>query len=533
MLINKLDKEDLQMNAIGYFNSLKKDFNEARDNFSNLEDSQKRNVVIATIAGTIFSPFFLFLGGIPTFRWTVEHYTKENNKAALVEIQKGTKLFADVNVKQKNNPEILLAAVQKNHQVLKDANDELLGSRDFMLNAVKLNSDAYVYAKGDAEKDQEVIREAMKKHAETPKRCTNWATLFRHANDDLRNDSEFILELSKQDYKVVGKTSPDPVVNFASEDLWNKPEFMLKVVKLSFNAYIYAKGDAKENLEVVRTAFSGWRFSDWFESSLSDSNRGLHFLLNPGARKIYEIFFHESAKWKNNSEFILELVHREDYRAFQFAGEEPRKNPKFIFEAAKKDCRVFEFVNKEQWKERKFILDAAAADESAFDFVEESLRSDLSKDRDFMLDVIERNPAAMMLVHKDFFDSEGSFILDSIKRNPKAFKHIPLLMIAELENRDNFLLDVIENHFEALKYFNPFDKTNIQIWEEDREAFILKAIDINIKVLDYVEDMNLFGNEDFMRKAMEVNPDALKYASEELKEKLQPQLGNNIKKAHH
>ena len=117
--------------------------------------------------------------------------------------------------------------------------------------------------------------------------------------------------------------------------------------------------------------------------------------------------------------------------------------------------------------------------------------SNLRNDKNFMLKVIENYPEA--LKYSNLINDEN-FMLNVIEKNLKALEY------SDLRNDKEFMLKAIEKNVEVLKYSKL----------RNTEKFILKIIEKYPEALKYSE--NLKEHSEFILKVIEKNPKALEYS---------------------
>ena len=207
----------------------------------------------------------------------------------------------------KENREVVLAAVKQDGSALKYASDEWKNDQAIVQQAVMRNGSALEYASGELKDDPKIVEEAFKSALRNALKREG-SVLLKHASDDLKNNSDFLLKMQALQYAYDSPFSW--VLEHASAELKNTPAFMIRMLEMAIR-YNSGKGDPYGALTDRRCCAA--------KAGLTDPLGPLH---------------HASKELKNDHEFMLSAVKR-NCGALRYASEALQADRTIVAKAIK------------------------------------------------------------------------------------------------------------------------------------------------------------------------------------------------------
>lgn len=374
----------------------------------------------------------------------------------------------------------VLSAVVKNPSALEYAPEGYLNDHTFLLNAAGHNSSLFGSLPHSLWADKEFVHKSIVRFG---------GSVFRHADEELRADDEFVMELLQIHVTVL---------EHSSVSLRANRDFMLAAIEFSASALVHAyeclRLEPKFNLDALRcnaasiahVASQHWADPEFvleaisaigphvlgFASPVLCANRtfvlkavalkgnslryaaaeirGDEEVVSVAVQQNVSALEQAAPELRGDRAMVLLAVQR-DGSALQYASSVLRADEDLVLAAVDADGDALAHATPKLRSSREFILKAARVDGSSFAHADPKLRCDpgfvlevvakqahslqyaaanLLEDRDFLLDAVAKNAFALSYVPAEKRASH-SFVLAAVKRNHSAIKFAPATLQAD------------------------------------------------------------------------------------------------------
>lgn len=456
---------------------------------------------------------------------------------------------------------LALCAIKNDPQAILFCHDILLYSRRFILDVVKQTAEAFKhFYQFNSNLDKNFILEAVRANCQ----------VYLYLNETFKSDYDVALAAISQQSQflehvpLIVLKNPQFIqaaheinteaLGFASNKLRNDPKFMLDCIKRDPTAMKYASDRLRGNPSFVIDAL---RYDVRAHHYMAEELKNLNFYLNiatnftiPLAELPLEVSRNPKIIKATLEKNGLELAHiaekcktieiilvaiSQNYQAFTFVPEKLKHDLDFLELALQKNCRVLEFIAplffthpifKQAAVVQAFLLRAirdGSSSTTVFNYV-----PDIFKDNEeFIIDASHIDSDAYSYASPRLRDSYP-FAVKMVKIHPELFGSVSI----SLRNNPNFILEVISYIIRSYSTF-PGD---CSLWEDT--AFVKKAVDINGEALKFASEeckkdpeivskavqnrgqafrfssLNLRHDENLILTAIKNDPSAIQYASE-------------------
>lgn len=294
-----------------------------------------------------------------------------------------------------------------------------------------------------------------------------------------------------------------------NKDLKSNRIFMLAAVTKSCHALQYASSELKKDSEVVLEAIKkNWQAIQYVSDDPNGFRTNKSFMqlaLKVDVRSLQ----YASVLLRDNSEFMLSALSNAVQKdrlygslAFMYASDALKVDQNFILKAVGITIHVLEYVSREFRTNRAFILEAVKKNGNSLRY---TLDDAFTADREIVLAAFTTAPS-ILLIASDALKQDPE-IVTAVKKNLKSLPYAPQLS----GNRD-FMLEVVKQNWQALKYASPVLKEDCEIVE----AAIDQDPSLSWRAL-YDASNKIRNNRDVVLKALKQDWRALEYASLELR----------------
>ena len=321
--------------------------------------------------------------------------------------------------------------------------------------------------------NEKLLREAAKNGA---------SRIFQHASDRLLDDKDFVKFLLQN-----GSVCISYLVDYTliSKRLLDDEEIVKLIIKDNVKGFQYASDRLKDNEELVSSAIIDG--SDNFSE---------------------EAFEFASDRLKDDKEFILKFNREHNIQLLIFASDRLKDDKEVVIELSKKDPLQLHFASDRLQKDKDFIKEAIKIDT---DFIFSVPKEPIIDDEETILYLIKNqsNPEILEHISKSYIFNNEEAVLDFIEKS----RSIEILDYTSTGLKDNadFILKVLGLHEDVMKYASDRLKND--------KDFMLDAIMVASlsNILVYAPE-ELREDKDFMLKAINIDTDAFKYASADLRD---------------
>lgn len=337
--------------------------------------------------------------------------------------------------------------------------DNLKRNRPFVLALMKLDVNVFEYAK-EFQNDKEAVRIVLGK-------SDNAYHIFSHASQDLKNDKEFVLDLSKQYFiypYLEEKLKQDEDILLAYSI---KNDYFLTDAPKAVADAIRKKLDFVNLLIHNALAFN----------RLPDTLKVNWFFVQAALKKNGLVWLQLTSPFNQDKTLALEALFQ-NYMLIEektFKEGQLYKDPNFLLDALKQDAQIFEYLPPDLQSDPAFALKVVQIN----GLLLQKMAVILKKNREIVLKAVENRGEALGFA-PDFYKDE-EVVLQALKnRYSKALK----LVDKKLVNR----------------------------------IFVLKAVQLCGQSIRYAPSI-LQEDEEIVRTAVQEDPEASEYLSDEVKKR--------------
>ena len=276
----------------------------------------------------------------------------------------------------------------------------------------------------------------------------------------------------------------------------------LKLFKFYGLVLEFASKELKKNRKVVETAVTnnGLALEHADPSLQHDKNIVVTALKqNPSAIK----FVPDPSEFVNYFEIILDVV-SSNLQILELVDKELLCDPKFMLEAVKKNGLALKFASEDLTKDKNIVFTAISKNYEATKFASDEVWID----EDFAYRVVMKNPNAMAYLPKNIRTNK-TLILKSL-----CFNTTCVFSCSDLTNDRDFVLEAIKKY--------PYIYMQIsKVLQKDFDV-VLAMVTADGKMLGFVWNVPaasfLLTNKQIMMAAVTQNPEAIKYTEFNLKD---------------
>ncbi|KAG2374278.1 hypothetical protein C9374_010848 [Naegleria lovaniensis] len=407
----------------------------------------------------------------------------------------------------RNDEQVVMNAVSKNGDSLKYVSEELKQNKQVVLQAVSNDGLALKYAPENLEnqnplfpkQDRTVVMKAVKNDGmalkfASPELCQdreivlqavkNYGQVLQFAHDDLKNDLTVVLTAVKQG--VLNGSAwcePESVIQYASRELRNNREAMLKLLKYEAS-YLIANEDCRAQFEtdpeiILQYHSSPYRMYGFGFDKLDESLKSNKKFVKKFLKLVPNEITQASEEIQRDRSFMLELL-QETKRSFLSQVPKCYENDKdFILKALELKSLNLSEIPQHLQHDKEFMMQAVMY-YTRHPIRREKLIPELWRDKTFMLAFISKDPFILITAHEEI-------------------RNDPQIILTALETCPNPLL---------------FNYASSQL--KRNRLFVLKILDLCGACLNYVDEELKMDREVVIRAIMQ-DGNSLKFAHESLR----------------
>ena len=266
------------------------------------------------------------------------------------------------------------------------------------------------------------------------------------------------------------------------------------------------RSDKKVCYNAVRSLGDNFKFVS--KTLRNDENFVLSLLDSGWIDEILEFIPNEL---RNNVEFYKKAVKK----IFEECDDEYCHLVKYAGEEVKKDRKFAEFVLKNKGDEYEYFDDSIKNDEyfkslalaggASFEDIGVNSFNDEKSALNYIKTLTQygyKDTSKIEKISKTLLQ-DVKFVKKAVKTNAVFYLYLPV----DMQDNGDVAIEIVKQGVDYLRWLNPKLKND--------KDFMLKAMDINIKSLNYVTDILL--NPDFMFEAIKKNANAVEYVPLKLK----------------
>ncbi len=321
-----------------------------------------------------------------------------------------------------------------------------------------------------------------------------YGAYFLILNDKWKNNERVVLEAVKSEKRAFCDLSGTELathggfmmkciihtiqyLKFASEELRNDEEFMLKCLKFQ-----------TENREALK----------WIGEKLNDDKAFIFRCMREHEGMTLE---HAPHKWRDDEDVVLAAVRERGAYPLKFASELLRNDKNFVMQCVNENFRSLEHASEQLLHDREFILSVVKVEGLTLAHVPH-----FNNDKDIVMSAVKQDGTALQYA-SDELRNDKEFVIAAVQQHGYALQHAP----NELRNDEQVVMTAVKNKTESFYYASDSLRNN--------GDFILKCIgEVGAKLLSGKSVVPLKWKDDFefMVQAVKVDRECLQHASDHL-----------------
>ena len=391
----------------------------------------------------------------------------------------------------------VLQSVCKKSKNIYLASKELQNNKDILLIIVKYNSCGYKYVPEHLKYDKDIILEVIKKNN------NQYKNIYKNLPDNLKADKQIILEVIKiniellyyapfviiNDYDIIMEAiniNPFNGLKYASEQLKDNYDIVLKAVEKNGYALQFASNKLKDNFNIVYTALTKGKSSKCCFKYASNKLKGNKDIVHVAILEHYSNLKYASYQIKNDSEFILKNFKNLRYNIINVSFK-LKNNYNFIMEVIKQNGHNILYTSSDLKNNKEIILEALNTDYIYYNHASNELKNDI----DIILKALSK--ANNDRYYNNFINSISPIIYNNKDYVLKILKHKYPLCFNKLSinfrNDREIMLEAVKVNGENLKFVSNNLIKDSQI--------ILEAIKNNYNAFNYLSDVFKYNKNNF------------------------------------
>lgn len=428
--------------------------------------------------------------------------------------------FQKLSKELKNDKKFIFTVLQKNGMILKYVPEKFKYHKDIVLTAVQQNGLSLEFSSEILKKNSNIYKAAIQENHKSfrflPKELQNDVIIsqlslvngliLQYASEGLRKHESTCLNALKNNIKAW---------EYIDDYLKNSTSFVFKSIKVNNLVFKYAPMELKFDTEIIEIALK-------CKGIILDLSKKDLFFRN-SLFFDYSVFKYFDESIKDDKETAFKLCSKKiDSKEFYYncISEKLQNDQSFILEILKERPEIYKFLPNNLKDDREITLKTFEKVKSFK--VKYHLPEKYSKDRNFNLELIEKNP--FFLSHSFLNDDKD----EMLKFIQKDYKNI-MYMSKKLSYNHDFIVKVLEKNGGLLKYFpneiiNNIDmillalKTDAHIIKYLSYSFIYdkKILKIALRkdglALEHLTGIKI--DKDIIMEAVNQNGLALKFAGE-------------------
>ena len=447
--------------------------------------------------------------------------------------------------------EFFISAIEVNHLAFDYVTPALQSNQDFLLKAIKANHLVFDYVDYPSKKCQPFLSKAINanpllmKYAEIP--LKNGAPDFLPVLIKAVKKDFTVLEFIKDkqldihpDFFFAAVNADPRVLRYTPESWFEQRDFVLKA--MAYDGLLIKHAiNFRDDAEIALLAFKQNRDSlGFFCDSLGEDLEFLKNLVEIDCSILSSL----PEEMVDNAEIMLIAI-KQNHETFLKVGEQLRADKSFILQAVLQNARCLEFVDPQVLEDQALLQKIVDACPSALQYI---------KNQAFVMSVLRNNPLSLEFVNPKFKAMPIAVGL-CVKKNPQALQfanpllqestryiaewmrdNVALLAHSPLKNSSDFVKAQVLLNPDAFLYADPSlhkdpafvkdlcasniallgyvpnDENGVSL--RNNQNFVLELLARNVQALRYTE---LKSNPEFVLRALAINPAALGFAADILK----------------
>ncbi len=307
------------------------------------------------------------------------------------------------------------------------------------------------------------------------KMCKEDTNVFRYVSDELKNDSDFIIESINENSHQEG------LEQYIGDKLKNDKEFIIKMLQKNENLFTRINEKFRDDKDVVLSLFDRG-YTDNNESD-TDKYKTISIVVAE------PLLPYVSERLRNDKDVIIAAIN-DNWWEFEFVPEEYKQDKNIIENMLKQDVRSFQYVDNTIKENDEYIKKLLKKYLIPLEHTNKRIQAEFGKDKEFMKREILRNKGIKYLSNELKEDKE--YILELVKSNIGLPLDIEFIS-PKLKDDYDFMIEIIKKDVWYFEYASNRLRNN--------KDFVLKVIklpDFSYEDTEYIGDKLM--NDEEIRK---------------------------------